>query len=1470
MEWVSGEDSAKSGALLKEFVSKNNLQLGFASKSIGNSGYAVSKRELGYFCVYKNGDVALLTEKEFKSHNAEDFKIVIGGCAPSSQFNKNNYYTYGRDGDYVLIEGGKVNPLLKLRGTGNDQSNAKSAWGISRDAKTLYMVAVEGLHLSGLHEELSPGCTALELANILQRLGAWRALYMGDEGGSQLVFADSMGRAQDISLYENEEAGSFFKQTNFLGLKALRLPEGLVDSHERILTEVENNRNLKEHLERNGVAGTGEGYALCPVEGCDLTQPELKASPVHSGNKIRLKDLKNLRELGGNDRGISIAKDSQGTGWIIQGDDSSADKYMAYKLMSLIVGESKVREYRLVEGEAFKLAIREPYFEQVNKSSATGMNADDTHLRVASDMLGVYAEYSKRKTSHGSISYVSDLEEVFRFDKESFLCGYEYINGYGSGTIELENQRRSAMPFLETVLRSVIDVPENVLSRVIKEGIDELESVGHDREALDAWYGNVLKSIKERRNYLVEMLQRLGEAKHYGLNFQDKGDLEKIREYLCAKTFKEKLKFYKEVNDIDNFIKTIEQARDNGDDLDLSGFHVSQFLKEDTDIEFIKKLLDLKIVDRAANVGGKLLHAAIYEAVLLGRMDVVKELSARGVDVNEVFDDYTRLIRDVSLLATAIDKGDLEMVKVLKDLGATKVNNSYINQSYPALRYAISKDQFAIADFLNDGCDDAEVFVEKYLKYICEKDDLELIKPLIDRMKLGYCDNCHNVKNHIFTYGSKRIIEAFWDSESDKIVFLIEAISSGRRSLVLNLMEKGIKVNIAHEVDLGVMPPPYSLLVVAVIFRFTEFIQYFSDEYANFDFNEASSAAHKALIRAVQEEDAEMIRIFSLNGNISLETYQEMYRRLIHYPRSEERCIEVLNVLLAHGVRVWPEHADYLASEGKIRLADAIHSALSNEQVVVEGSVLDDSGDSRPLLSPLAIRLKSYGFNKPRLDVLLDSISEYDEETFNILEEHYGVKKNDVNVLLSLKMGIKNKDVDSILDYLKARESDLIHEAVKDAFGSDDAQNLFDGEKRKQFLDVYKESYILRKHVMLIGMTNRTGTWTQNLRNAMSKEAKATGRVVAIVDITDEIADDEELLKHFSGLINPGAGDTYPSSPNQWPFKLKDMNPNTMCGNEKIYQKVITVSSKYNIPYLGVCAGAQHLVLNNGGSLTGGTGQGRTVTLKMGSLAHFMSLSDKEKADALVECTLNDVSLLGHFAHHYAGDHTDLGEDVSMDGYTTSFSTNKPYPVAYSRKGIQFGYQFHPESGDGERNKQLLASFMGICVDHKTAMLSAYSKGISLKEAGKAFSESNIAIKKRLEECARGMLLKSGLKGFSNLVFNMDDIKVDNESHLRVWGKLGKVTIDSKKSGGEIEAILVQGGINPEDIGFYRDDGDLVIFHKKKDGEVLIIPGHFAESEFRIQGLVFTDGSVIQLSSDDTLPNHRSMDIEQLRGRFLK
>ncbi len=61
----------------------------------------------------------------------------------------------------------------------------------------------------------------------------------------------------------------------------------------------------------------------------------------------------------------------------------------------------------------------------------------------------------------------------------------------------------------------------------------------------------------------------------------------------------------------------------------------------------------------------------------------------------------------------------------------------------------------------------------------------------------------------------------------------------------------------------------------------------------------------------------------------------------------------------------------------------------------------------------------------------------------------------------------------------------------------------------------------------------------------------------------------ESFLKQYDGFINPGAGDSFPKTPE---FTKDDCSFSMPL--ELNYQHILEFSGKNNIPYLGMCAGA--------------------------------------------------------------------------------------------------------------------------------------------------------------------------------------------------------------------------------------------------------------------------------------------------------
>lgn len=161
-----------------------------------------------------------------------------------------------------------------------------------------------------------------------------------------------------------------------------------------------------------------------------------------------------------------------------------------------------------------------------------------------------------------------------------------------------------------------------------------------------------------------------------------------------------------------------------------------------------------------------------------------------------------------------------------------------------------------------------------------------------------------------------------------------------------------------------------------------------------------------------------------------------------------------------------------------------------------------------------------------------------------------------------------------------------------------------------------------------------------------------------------------EFLDQFDAFINPGANDSYPSHKT---FNLEDC-PLTH-PIEKLYQLVLTKATDSMTPYVGMCAGAQHLVLNYKGTLEPlkGYNHGQhDITYLKGTLSYFMALTKEQQSQMLTTGVFPEITFKGDTAHNYAAVRGNIGKltlgAISEDGIPMSYSSS-----------IHFATQFHPE-----------------------------------------------------------------------------------------------------------------------------------------------------------------------------------------------
>ena len=140
-----------------------------------------------------------------------------------------------------------------------------------------------------------------------------------------------------------------------------------------------------------------------------------------------------------------------------------------------------------------------------------------------------------------------------------------------------------------------------------------------------------------------------------------------------------------------------------------------------------------------------------------------------------------------------------------------------------------------------------------------------------------------------------------------------------------------------------------------------------------------------------------------------------------------------------------------------------------------------------------------------------------------------------------------------------------------------------------------------------------------------------------IVGCIDHSYIKEPYISFFDGLILPGGISSYASYSE--PFSWKEMDVDKRIVLEDLYQLALYYSRIYEIPLLGICAGAQHIVLSQGGKLhkvKNKSDDKEPISLLEGTIAYFMALSKEEQLTALEICHLPDILLYAKRMHNYA------------------------------------------------------------------------------------------------------------------------------------------------------------------------------------------------------------------------------------------
>ncbi len=279
--------------------------------------------------------------------------------------------------------------------------------------------------------------------------------------------------------------------------------------------------------------------------------------------------------------------------------------------------------------------------------------------------------------------------------------------------------------------------------------------------------------------------------------------------------------------------------------------------------------------------------------------------------------------------------------------------------------------------------------------------------------------------------------------------------------------------------------------------------------------------------------------------------------------------------------------------------------------------------------------------------------------------------------------------------------------------------------KSQQVQDLFQQGVAIPG--TLVGITHILGEWSSNILQAALHIASLNDEMY-VLPISNEQRSDINFLQRFDGLINPGAGDSFPRDIE---FGIEQFSMND---TEKMYQTALEVSNKTGAPYLGICSGSQHLILNKGGKLKevqGYKGGNHKATFIEGTFSHFSALSQIEQENTLKNCEFAKISLKIDTAHRYAGVKDQLAGvklgAVSEEGVVQSTA---------SVTG-QLGIQFHPENfyNDNYRSTLLINNFFERINEYAKLMSYAQKHGLPVEKAQVNFQQAYQMLNHKLEEC---------------------------------------------------------------------------------------------------------------------------------------
>jgi ankyrin repeat protein/gamma-glutamyl-gamma-aminobutyrate hydrolase PuuD len=706
-------------------------------------------------------------------------------------------------------------------------------------------------------------------------------------------------------------------------------------------------------------------------------------------------------------------------------------------------------------------------------------------------------------------------------------------------------------------------------------------------------------------------------------------------------------------------------------------------------------------------------HTALHYAAMRNEIKAAELLIENGSKIN-VLNEY-----NYNPLREAVEKGYTEFVKLLIKNGAD--SNIHDESHKTPIMIAIEKGYNEITiELIKQGADvnAKDLNGTTSLFYAIDHDDINAIKLLLE---YGADSNIKNTENNSpISYAIKsNKNEALKILLDDPNVRMDERNSYGNTLLHIASFSDNIEafkllVASGAEIDAANIygQPP---LLYTAFYGQLEAVQLLIKHGANV--NSKDNYSQPPIYFAVQQGHIDVVGLLINNGANMNAVIFSGDNLLLHALEYEH--FDIIKLLLDCGITIPDDKIElpifYAVQTNNV---DLINYLLNKEFPVTEKAIIEAAGRNHEILTLLS---EHTNFNIPD-EALIKAVK--NGRTENI---YYLLDKGLMPTSHTLYYAEKYKNHDLVTSFVEKYDLkpdyDLYFQLALKEKSTDEVENyIMQGAKIK---------------APIIGISNIYGEWSGPVLSVAEDVMEKEGNIY-FLPISNKHVANEEFVKQFSGFINPGATDSFPRNQE---FQLKDLDKAKMLEKEHLYQAVLEISNKYHIPYLGICSGSQHLILNHEGYLNlapGYIGGDHQAQFIYGTLPYFMALDETEQELAINECIMPEVTFPIWTAHNFAGVKEKLGS-VKL-GATSEAGVVE----AFSYGGYQLGFQFHPEQYyfynydeiGLNRQKFLLDHFFGLSRTYNEAMNYAESHNISHEEMVLRLKEAEELLLSKLEACS--------------------------------------------------------------------------------------------------------------------------------------